>query len=89
MLWSHQENNKASLLQVERVNQNSATSLGVGNDDFWQLNARIGYRFHRNLAEISVGCLNITDQNYTLNPLNLYEELPRERTLLVRAKLNF
>ena len=88
-LWSRQDNNQSSLRQVERVNRMSSTNLGVGDDDFWQLNARIGYRFRRNLAEISIGVLNITDQNYTLNPLNLYEELPRERTVLVRAKINF
>jgi outer membrane receptor for monomeric catechols len=62
---------------------------GAGDDDFWQFNVSVGYRFHRNLAEISLGILNLTDTNYTLNPLNLYQELPRERTLLVRAKLNF
>jgi tetratricopeptide (TPR) repeat protein len=89
-LWSHQENNQSSLIQVQQFDKNTgALANGVGNDNFWQLNARIGYRFHRNLAEISIGFLNITDQNYTLNPLNLYEELPRERTVLVRAKLNF
>jgi hypothetical protein len=89
-LWSHQENNESSLIQVQQFDKNTGALVnGVGNDDFWQLNARIGYRFHRNLAEISIGFLNITDQNYTLNPLNLYEELPRERTVLVRAKLNF
>jgi len=88
-LWSRQDNNQSSLRPVERVNLNSSTNLGVGDDDFWQFNARIGYRFHRNLAEISIGLLNITDRNYTLNPLNLYEELPRERTFVVRAKVNF
>jgi hypothetical protein len=58
-------------------------------DDFWQLNAFAGYRFPRRHAEVTVGVLNIGDQNYKLNPLNLYSELPRERTLMVRFRVNF
>ena len=58
-------------------------------DAFWQLNAFAGYRFHHRHAEVTVGLLNLTDQNYQLNPLNLYNELPRSRTLLVRFRLNF
>ena len=40
-------------------------------------------------AEVTLGLLNITDQNYNLNPLNLYNELPRSRTLALRLQLNF
>jgi len=58
-------------------------------DDFWQFNLFAGYRFPRRNAEIRVGLLNLTDQNYRLNPLTLYNELPRERTLTVRLQLNF
>jgi outer membrane receptor protein involved in Fe transport len=58
-------------------------------DDFWQFNAFAGYRFPRRHAEVMLGVLNLTDQNYKLNPLNLYNELPRERTLMVRLRINF
>jgi Tfp pilus assembly protein PilF len=58
-------------------------------DDFWQLNAFAGYRFPRRKVEIMLGLLNITDQNYNLNPLNLYNELPRSRTLALRLQINF
>jgi Tfp pilus assembly protein PilF len=58
-------------------------------DDFWQFNSWVGYRFPRRLAEASMGVLNITGQDYQLNPLNLHPELPRERTLVVRLKFNF
>lgn len=58
-------------------------------DDFWQFNAFIGYRFPRRHAEVGLGVLNIADQNYKLNPLNLYSELPRSRTLSVRLNINF
>ena len=36
-----------------------------------------------------IGVLNLTDQNYKLNPLNLHSDLPRDRTLLVSVKLSF
>jgi outer membrane receptor for ferric coprogen and ferric-rhodotorulic acid len=58
-------------------------------DDFWQLNAFVGYRFWQRHAEASLGVLNITDRNYRLNPLNIYNELPRERTLAAQLKIHF
>jgi hypothetical protein len=61
----------------------------IAGDDFWQLNAFVGYRFLRRHAEARVGVLNITDQNYRLNPLTLYSELPRERTFYASFKFYF
>ena len=58
-------------------------------DNFWQLNAFVGYRFLHRKAEVTLGLLNITDQNYNLNPLNLYNELPRSRTLALSLQVNF
>jgi hypothetical protein len=49
----------------------------------------MGYRFLHRAAEIRVGLLNIADQNYSLNPLNLYDDLPRSRTLSVSFKFFF
>ena len=49
-------------------------------DDFWQFNVHAGYRFPGRRAEIRLGVLNLADRDYRLNPLNLYGELPRERT---------
>jgi hypothetical protein len=58
-------------------------------DDFWQINIFGGYRFPRRRAALTLGLLNLTGQNYKLNPLNIYNELPRERTLAVRLDINF
>jgi len=58
-------------------------------DQFWQSNLFLGYRFPRRRAEVSLGLLNITDQDYQLNPLNLTAELPRERTLALRLRFAF
>ncbi len=69
--------------------QNQGYTPKEPGDDFWQFNAFAGYRFPRRKAEIAVGLLNITDQDYRLNPLNVYNELPRTRTLMVRLRLNF
>jgi len=57
--------------------------------DFWQFNVETGYRFAQRRAELRVGLLNLTDQGYRLNPLNLAQELPRERTLAVSFQFNF
>lgn len=58
-------------------------------DDFWQFNTFAGYRFPRRRAQVTVGVLNLAGRNYQLNPLNLYNELPRERTLAVQFGINF
>jgi hypothetical protein len=58
-------------------------------DDFWQFNVFGGYRFPRRRAQVALGVLNLTGRNYQLNPLNLYNELPRERTLAVQFSVNF
>jgi outer membrane receptor protein involved in Fe transport len=68
---------------------NSGYTPGEPGADFWQLNAFAGYRFLHRKAEVTLGLLNITDQNYSLNPLNLYNELPRSRTLVLNLQLNF
>ncbi len=64
-------------------------NLGLPPDNFWHFNVMAGYRFYRNQCDISVGVLNLADQDYRLNPLNPYLELPRERSLVVRCKLSF
>ena len=61
----------------------------IPGDEIFQLNAYVGYRFRRNYGDITLGFLDITDQDYKLNPLNYYNELPRERTFVARVRLNF
>jgi tetratricopeptide (TPR) repeat protein len=58
-------------------------------DDFWQSNAFVGYRFNRNLSEISAGLLNLNDQDYRLSPLSPYFDIARERTFLLRFRSSF
>jgi outer membrane receptor for ferric coprogen and ferric-rhodotorulic acid len=58
-------------------------------DDFWQVNLFGGYRFWHRRAQIQLGVLNLTDQDYRLEPLNLYTELPRQRTFAVNFQFTF
>jgi len=58
-------------------------------DNFWQFNVYAGYRFPRRRAQVTLGLLNLAGRNYQLNPMNLYNELPRERTLAVQFNFNF
>ncbi len=73
--WWHQD-----------LREDSAT---VPGDDFWQANAMVGYRSPRRHFEASLGLLNLTDQGYRLQPINLYPDLQRQRTLAVRLQINF
>jgi outer membrane receptor protein involved in Fe transport len=63
--------------------------VAMASDDLWQVNLIAGYRFPRNQAEVSVGLLNVFDENYRLDPINAYAELPRSRTFYARLILNF
>ncbi|HUA64520.1 MAG TPA: FecR domain-containing protein [Alphaproteobacteria bacterium] len=56
-------------------------------NDFVQLNIQGGWRFFHRRAQILIGVLNLTGQNYSLNPLTEYTELPRSRVFI--AQLNF
>lgn len=56
---------------------------------FWQLNAFAGYRFPNRRAELRIGLLNLTDQDYQMNPLTLHAETAHHRTLTARFQFNF
>lgn len=62
---------------------------GLSGDSFWQFNLHAGYRLPRRWAEVQVGLLNLANQDYRLNPLNLTTELPRERTFVARLLVRF
>ena len=74
-VWNHQSN--------------AGYVPSIGGEDFWQHHAFVGYRFPRRHVELRVGVLNLTGEEYRLNPLNLYAELPRERTYTASVKINF
>lgn len=62
---------------------------GEPGDSFWELNAFIGYRSPHRRIETSLGLLNIGNQGYNLNPLNIYNQLPYKRTIAYSLTVNF
>jgi hypothetical protein len=58
-------------------------------DEFSQVNIGGGYRFFRNQCELGFELLNLGGGDYRLEPLTPYRELPRARTLGVRARFGF
>lgn len=73
--WRHQDNRGFAPARVP--------------EDFWQHDITVGYRFFQRRAEASVSVLNLTGQDFRLNPLNYIIEPPRERTVVVRLKWVF
>ena len=69
--------------------RNRADDSALSDEDLWQFNVFAGYRFPRRRAEIRLGLLNLTDEDYRLNPLSAHAELARRRTLTVDCKFNF
>ena len=67
-------------------NQNPA---GGPVEDFWQFDLYGGYRFPRRRAEIRLGLLNLSNQDYRLDPLNDHIERPRQRTFTARFQFQF
>ena len=88
-LFNHPSGFFAEAQALWRGQTNYHYEPALPGDDFWQFNLYGGYRFARRRAELSLGLLNLFGQDYHLNPLDLYQELPRQRTLLVNLKLNF
>lgn len=54
-----------------------------------QFDLLFGWRFWRQQAEVTLGLLNLTDQDYKLNPLTPFTDIPRERAFLARLRLSF
>ncbi|MGZ5021204.1 MAG: TonB-dependent receptor domain-containing protein [Chthoniobacterales bacterium] len=88
-LYNHPSGFFAKLEGYWAQQSNVGYNPDLPGDDIFQLNAYVGFRFRRNYGDVTLGFLNLTDTDYKLNPLNLYNELPRERTLLARVRLNF
>jgi hypothetical protein len=87
--WNHPSGLFSSLEANWYHQDNSGFLPAEPGDDFVQFNAYAGYRFWHRRAEMTVGLLNIADQNYQLEPLNLYNEMARSRTFLARFQLSF
>jgi len=88
-LWNHASGWFAGAEANWYHQQNFGYAPAQPGDDFVQLNLFAGYRLPRRKVEVTVGILNLTDQDYRLNPLILYSELPRERVFFARFSFRF
>jgi hypothetical protein len=57
--------------------------------NFWQLNLFAGYRFPRRHVEVMLGLLNVTAQDFQLDPLTYYVEPAHTRTFEASLKFSF
>jgi hypothetical protein len=70
------------------MQKNIGYSPDLPGDDFPQVNLYAGFHFPRRRGDLTVGVLNATGQDYRLNPLNPYSELPRGRLFYARLRIN-
>ena len=89
LVYNHPSGFFAQFQSLWNSQSNYGYNPAIPGDDFWQFNLFAGYRSPRRMVELTLGILNLTGQDYSLNPLNLYNELPRNRTFVVRLRLNF
>lgn len=75
--------------QSNRDDAGAASWGGGPGDDFWQHNLWLGWRFLRRHAELAIGLLNLTDEDYQLHPLNWHPETYRDRTVAVSGRFSF
>jgi outer membrane receptor protein involved in Fe transport len=88
-LYNHPKGLFARFQALWNLQNNHGYEPERPGDDFWQFNVYAGYRFPGRKAQVMLGLLNLTDRDYRLEPLTLYQELPRERTLVVQLQLDF
>ncbi len=71
------------------VNQDNRGFLpDFGDEDFFQIDAFLGYRAPGQQWQLTAGVVNLTDENYRLNPLNTFLEFPREVAFWLKFDLN-
>jgi hypothetical protein len=71
------------------VQDNRRDSAGLADTDFWHFDVFAGWRLWQRRVEARAGILNLANQDYRLNPLNLAPELPRRRTFTASLRFNF
>lgn len=78
--WNHQDNSGHNPSDFDPPPSSS---------DFIQVNLFAGYRFWHRRGDLTFGILNVGGSDYSLNPLNVYNELPRSRVFMGKIRFNF
>lgn len=89
LLFHHSSGFFAQAEELWLHQSNRGYTPGLPTEDFWQCNLHAGFRFLQRRAELRLSLLNVGDQDYRLNPLNLTRELPRTRTLAASFRFHF
>jgi outer membrane receptor protein involved in Fe transport len=89
IVYNHSSGLFAEFQALWNLQDNRGYTPALPGDDFWQFNFFGGYRFPGRRAAITFGLLNLTGQDYRLNPLSLYTELARKRTFAAQLEFNF
>ena len=72
------------------IRQSTAGSQpALSGESLWQFDVSGGYRFARRRAELRIGLLNVTDQDYRLSPLGWSDPIAHERTVFVGFRFAF
>ena len=87
LLYNHPSGFFAESETLWYAQENYGFTPAEPGDTFFQQNFFAGYRFARRRVELMLGLLNITGQDYRLEPLTIYQELPRKQ--VVEARFNF
>ena len=87
--FNHESGFFGQLDSIWTGQSNEGYSPNLAGDHFWHFNVAGGYRFFRRAAELRIALLNLTGQDYRLNPLNIGSALPRDRTLVTSLQLAF
>jgi hypothetical protein len=87
--WFHRSGFFAQFEAVWSHQSNDGYSPDLPDEDFWQYNVYVGYRLLQRRMEVRMGLLNLTGEDYNLNPLTLYNEMPRDRTFFAGLRFNF
>jgi hypothetical protein len=87
LLFNHRSGFYAKIEAHWYGQHNGGWTPSEPNVSFVQENIFAGYRFFRRRAELQLGLLNLAGGGYDLNPLTVYQELPRKRVF--EASLNF
>ena len=86
-IWNHASGIFSRFDAHWHTQSNGGSYDYMTGDNFWQFDVFLGYRFWQRRATAQIGLLNLSGQDYHLNPLNLYQELPRARTFTIQFRL--
>ena len=87
--WFHQDNTLKTFMRLGSGFDTARVEVKLPGDEFPQFNVYVGWRFPRQLGDLTLGVLNVGGGDYHLNPLNSYAELPHERVYAAQLRLRF